>query len=52
MADKFMFIPNDVIKNYPFYRLQLVVDSTKWKFYQVHKVVKPMNKILSYNFGD
>ena len=51
LADKLMYIPNDVTQNYPFCRLRLVVEtfehSTKWinqlKFNKVPKIVKPMN---------
>ena len=27
MADQFMYIPNDVTQNFPFYRLSLVVET-------------------------
>ena len=29
MVDKLMYIPNDNKQNYPFYRLQLVVETVK-----------------------
>ena len=52
MANKFMNLPNDDAQNYPFFRLQSVVEtfghSTEWtnqsKFFSVPKVVKPTNK--------
>ena len=57
MADKLSYIPNDNTYNYPFCRLQLVVEmfghSTKWtnetKF-KLPKVVKSANK--KWNLGD
>ena len=52
MADKLMHIPNDDTQNYPFYKLQLLVEtfghSTKWsnqaKFNKVPNVVESTNK--------
>ena len=45
MADKLMYIPNDDTPNYPFFRLQLVVETFGHsKFNKIPKVVKPANK--------
>ena len=49
MADKLMYIPNADTQNYPFCRLQLVVDtqlkeSTNQNELKVPKVVRPTNK--------
>ena len=59
MAVKFMYIPNDETQNYPFYRVQLVVETFGYLFCQtnqskrVPKIVKPKNKkTLLENFGD
>ena len=53
------YIPNDYIQNYPFCRLQLVVETLGYLFYQtnqskrVPKIVKQKNKkTLLENFGD
>ena len=55
-----MYIPNDDTLDYPFCRLQLIVETfgngTQWiklKLTNVSKVIKPTNKkTLSLNFGD
>ena len=50
MADNLMYIPNDNTQNYPFFILQLVVETlglnilTNQNSIQVSKVVKPTNK--------
>ena len=50
MADKSMYIPNDDTANYPFCRLQLVVETTQpneqtnQNSIKVLKAVKPTNK--------
>ena len=49
MANKLMYIPNDDTQNYPFYRLQLVVDTklneqTYQNSIKVPKVVVTTNK--------
>ena len=50
MADQFMYIPNDVIQNFPFYRLHLVVETFDAELNEptnqnpkVPKVVMPTN---------
>ena len=60
MADKLLYILNDDNQNYPFFRLQLEVETfrhsnywTNQSKFNVPKVVKPANKIaLLENFGD
>ena len=55
VADKLMFIPNDDIQNYPFYRLQLVVWILKLMNQSIKKnqvVKKNKMKTLLQNFGD
>ena len=61
MADELIYIPNDDIQNYPFGRLQLVVETfghsnkltNQSKFTIIPKVVKPTNKKTTIlNFGD
>ena len=55
MADKFMYIPNDDTHNYPFFRLQLVVEmsntqlneTTNQNLIKVPNVIKPKKKTLS-----
>ena len=43
--DKLMYIPNDKTQNYPFCRLQLVLDApTNQNSIKVPKVVNPTNK--------
>ena len=57
MADKLMYIPYDETKNYPFCRLQLLVQTLDYlsllinqsKFIKVLKAVKPTNKTLGTN---
>ena len=51
MADKFMYIPNDDTQNYPFCKIQLMVETfgqlnepTNQCSNKVLKVFKPMNK--------
>ena len=49
MANKFMYIQNDDTQNYPFCRLQLVVDTqliepTNQNSIRIPKVVEPTNK--------
>ena len=51
MADKLMYIPNDYTQNFPFCRLQLVVETfktlnkpTNQNAMKVPKVVEPTNK--------
>ena len=59
-ADILLYTPNDDTQNYPFYRLQLVVEtfghSTKpnqSKFNSIHKVFKPTKeKKEALYFGD
>ena len=58
MADKCMYIPNDDAQNYPFCRLQIVVETfgqnepTNQNSIRVHKVVQPTNKkTLLYDLG-
>ena len=54
MVDKLIYIPNDDIQNYHFYRLQLVVNEpTNQNSLKVPKVVESTNKeTLLQNFGD
>ena len=53
MADKLMYILNDDTQNYPFYRLQLMLETfghtTKWTNQSEFKkkIVKPTNKKTS-----
>ena len=57
MTDKLMYIPNEDTQNYPFCRLQLVVETfghstsepNNLNSTKVPKVVKPSNK---KNFGN
>ena len=51
MTNKLIYIPNDDTQNYPFFRLQLVVETFEWtlwiyqsKFDEIPKIVKPKNK--------
>ena len=45
MADELMYIPNDDTKNYPYCRLQLVVETLDAQLLlKVFKVVKLTNK--------
>ena len=57
MAEKFMYILIDDTQNWPFWRLQLVVETlnkpTKQNSIKVHKVGKPTyKKTLLWYFGD
>ena len=48
MADQLMYIPDDVTQNYPFYRLQLVVETFGHStLIKVPKIGQPMNKKTS-----
>ncbi len=38
MADKLMYIPNDDAHNYPFYKIQLVVETFAYLMNQLIKV--------------
>ena len=61
MVEKFMHIPNDNIDLYPFYRLQLVIETfghstdkpTNQNSIKVPQIVMPTNKkTLFCEFGD
>ncbi len=60
MNDKFMYISNDDAQNYPFWRLQLLIETfghwTKWpnqNSIKVPKVIMPTNtEMLLKDFGD
>ena len=45
MVDKFLYIPNDDLQNYQFYRLKLLFEKFEY-LKKVHKVFEPTNKIL------